>query len=125
MTQVEISGLKETVRALSRLGVESDDLRDTFSSISQRVADRAKSMVWSPSGRNRASIRGSRRKNAAVVTFNRRDKGRQVGSYIFFGANGAPQPRFIWHAVDAIGEDAIRRDVETGLNQAIARAGLR
>lgn len=123
---VDVKGLNKAVRDLSRLGVASDDLRGAFNSIALRVAVEARRRVHSPSGRNRAAIRPSRRKNAAVVRFNRKDRGRQVASYIFFNSmeSNPGGYGFIWAAVDAVGEDWIRDQVDGGLNAAIAKAGL-
>ena len=64
---VRIEGLRETVRALERAGIEAGDLKAAFKAIGQNVADDAKRRVNSRSGRLAASIKPSNTKNKAVV----------------------------------------------------------
>ena len=64
---VKITGLKEVVRDLNRLGVESQDLKDTFSGLSRLGQARARKFAPKKSGKvGVVAIRASRRKNAAV-----------------------------------------------------------
>lgn len=68
---VQIEGLNQKVRALQEMGVELDDLKEAFAAIAKEGADVASSFAPSKSGRLRASIRGNRAKNKAVVTAGR------------------------------------------------------
>jgi HK97 gp10 family phage protein len=120
--QVKITGLQETVRSLRRVGVESADLRDAFGNVSKRVAGEAKKRAPRSTGRLQAGIRASRRQNAAVVTSNTR--GRPYHRFVFFGTKRMQARPYLWAAVDAVGDEWVRAEVERGLNAAIRKAGL-
>jgi hypothetical protein len=62
-----VEGLRSTVRQLEQLGVEVDDLKDVFGPIAEDGAQIASAAAPSRSGRLRASIRGNRAKNKAVI----------------------------------------------------------
>lgn len=64
---VRITGLRETVRDLERLGVSVEDLKDAFGDISRDVAADASRIVPVATGSLQASIRPARNKNKAVV----------------------------------------------------------
>lgn len=64
---IRVSGLRETIRNLERLGVEVADLKQAFGEISREVATDAGSRVRVATGRLRATIRPSKTKNKAVV----------------------------------------------------------
>lgn len=64
---VRITGLRETIRDLERLGVSTDDLKDAFGKISTQVAQEASGLVPVATGRLKSSIRPARTKNKAVV----------------------------------------------------------
>lgn len=66
-----VEGLRETVRALERLGVSVDDIKTVMSAIAQRGAELAAQYAPERSGRLRASIRGNRAKGNATVTAGR------------------------------------------------------
>lgn len=66
-TGVTITGLRETVRNLERLGVSVEDLKDAFTSIAQEVVQDAGQLVPVKSGALKATIRPARTKNKAVV----------------------------------------------------------
>lgn len=62
-----MTGLRETVRNLERLGVTVQDLREAFQAISRDVVTEAQGIVRVLTGRLRASIRPALTKNKAVV----------------------------------------------------------
>lgn len=66
-TGVKITGLRETVRNLEKLGVDVDDIKAAFTAIAADVAREAGALVPVASGALKASIRPGRTKNKAIV----------------------------------------------------------
>lgn len=66
-TGVRVTGLRETVRDLERLGVEVADLKEAFAKISRDVAAEAAGLVHVDTGALQRTIRPARTKNKAVV----------------------------------------------------------
>lgn len=66
-TGVRITGLRETVRNLEKLGVDVEDLKEAFGQISRDVATEAQGLVKVQTGALKATIRPARTKNKAVV----------------------------------------------------------
>ncbi len=64
---VRITGLRETVRKLERLGIETQDLKRAFGRISTTVVTDARRDVPVASGALSASIRPGNTKNKSVV----------------------------------------------------------
>lgn len=64
---VEVKGLRETVRALEAYGVAIEDLRDAFRDIAGRVVTKAEARVAKVSWDLHNSIRAGNTKNKAVV----------------------------------------------------------
>lgn len=64
---VQITGLREAVRDLQKLGVEVEDLKAAFGAISDQVVMEASRIVPTESGRLSGTIRPARTKNKAVV----------------------------------------------------------
>lgn len=67
----QVEGLRQSVKALENLGVDVDDLKDAFAEVSDMAASSAARHAPSRSGKLRASVRGNRAKNKAVVTAGR------------------------------------------------------
>lgn len=67
MAGVRVKGLNETVRALQRLGVSVEDLKGAIAPITNKVVADAQALTPARTGRLRASIRGSKAKNKAVI----------------------------------------------------------
>ena len=67
MAGVRITGLNETIRALKRLGVEADDLKEIMYDIGNKVVDDAKALTPVLTGRLRESIRASKAQRKAVI----------------------------------------------------------
>ncbi|HWI43268.1 MAG TPA: hypothetical protein VNS81_06580 [Nocardioides sp.] len=68
---VKVTGLRETVRELEKIGVEIDDLKDGMARIAAKATQVMQGFIPSRSGKLRASARGNRAKGKAVVTIGR------------------------------------------------------
>lgn len=66
-SEYRITGLRETVRNLERLGVSVQDLKEAFLDISRDVVSEAKGRIRVLTGAHRDSIREAQTKNKAVV----------------------------------------------------------
>lgn len=66
-TGTRVTGLRETIRNLERLGVSVQDLREAFGEISEQVAQEARGLVRVKTGAHQATIRPAKTKNKAVV----------------------------------------------------------
>lgn len=64
---IRVTGLRETVRNLEKLGVDAEDLKAAFGQIAQQVTTEARVLVPVDSGALQATIRPARTKNKAVV----------------------------------------------------------
>lgn len=62
-----VTGLRETVRSLERLGVAVTDLKAVFKKIGQNVVSDAQSLAPRKSGRLISTIKASNTKNKAIV----------------------------------------------------------
>lgn len=67
MAGVRITGLKETIRSLEKLGVSVEDLKGAMQKVSAKSVSDAKSLTPVRTGRLLASIRSSKAKNKAVI----------------------------------------------------------
>lgn len=67
MAGVRITGLRETIRALEKLGVSVEDLKGAIEPITNKVVEDAKALTPVLTGALRESIRGSKAKNKAVI----------------------------------------------------------
>lgn len=64
-----VTGLRETVRNLEKLGTEVDDLKDAFHEIGEVAAGIMRGYIpTGPTGKLRASVRANRAKNSVRVT---------------------------------------------------------
>lgn len=68
---IAVEGLRELVRDLQKVGVEVDDLKDTFGAIAAEAATTMQRFVPVDSGALRTSVRGNRAKGKAVVMVGR------------------------------------------------------
>lgn len=62
-----VTGLRETVRALERFGVDVEDLRQAFGEISNEIVEEGRANIDDDSGALGATVRAARTKNKAVV----------------------------------------------------------
>ena len=128
---IKVTGLREVVRSLEKLGIEVADLKAGFNRIGGIVADEAKDIAPRLSGALAASVRPSKTKNKAVI----RAGGSSVpyAGVIHFGGgvgpgargphNIEPQP-FLYDAIE--GKDGELLDaLDDELNTLISRLDLR
>ena len=66
-TAIRVTGLRETVRRLERMGVDAADLKTAFRQISDEVVREAVGIVPTVTGTLAGSIRPGNTKNKAVV----------------------------------------------------------
>lgn len=118
-----VEGLNKLTRALTKAGVEVDDLKDVFAGIAALGARVASSFVPQRSGALRATIRGNRAKSKAVVTAGRA-RVRYAGpiNYGWQARNIAPA-RFMQRADGVVAPRAVEL-LEDGINDVINREGL-
>lgn len=64
---VYVTGLRETIRALERFGVEVEDLKDAFGDIAGDIVEEARGRIKVATGAALATIRPARTKNKAIV----------------------------------------------------------
>lgn len=120
---VYIKGLNDTVRAMQRLGVESQDLREAFDQVAELAYRSAQRFVpKGATGKLAGGIRKSRRKNAAVLYQGR--KSPVYMPYAMFGAVTWPKPvPYLYLARDDV-EDQVQPLVERELDRLISRLGF-
>lgn len=66
-TGARVTGLREVVRDLERLGVDVADLKEAFGDVARDVAADARSLVHVVTGALQGTIRPAKSKNKAVV----------------------------------------------------------
>src|SRR5690625_1214867 len=121
--RIEIDGLNETLRALSKAGADAEEMRDLMHSVGTIIVDGARSRVPVRSGALLASLRPGRGKTKAVVR-----AGRALVPYagvIHYGypsGNIAPT-MFLVDSVTANRQKVIER-VEQGLNDLLKANGF-
>lgn len=64
---VEVEGLRKALREMEKLGVDVEDMKDVFAGIADEASRVMEGLTPRASGALRASIRGNRAKNKAVV----------------------------------------------------------
>lgn len=120
---VEVDGLRELVRGLEKAGVELDDLKDIFGTIAGYAAETAAPFTPRRSGALRATVRGNRAKNKAVVMFGR-GKVKYAGPRIY----GWPARNITGSATiartDTVLEHQVPRLLDEGLDQLLTKIGL-
>ena len=120
---VQVEGLQQTVRALEKVGVSIDDLKDAFSALAKEGAAKAKSYAPARTGHLAASIRGNRAKNKAVITAGR-SKVPYAGPINYgWPSHGIKANPFMQRASEDIGRNALA-ELETNIVSAIREAGL-
>lgn len=120
---VHLSGLRETIRSLERLGVAVTDMKAVFLKIGNMVAGNAQSLAPRRSGRLAASIKPSKTKNKALV---RAGSARvpYAGVIHFGGYNNINANPFLTEAVRQSQSKAVQ-EMEDGLQDLIRKYGLK
>ena len=120
MAGVRVQGLKQTVSAMQRAGVEVEDLKEGFAAVGDAVVTRARGLSPSRTGKLDASIRASRRKNGVVVSAG--GARAPYAGYVAYGSIHPPHPvAFIELASAMTPIDSL---IAEALNASLARAGL-
>lgn len=120
MAGVRVDGLKQTVAAMQKAGVEVDDLKDGFARVGAEVVAKGRALSPTRTGRLDRSIRASRRKNGVVVSAG--GAGVPYARYVAYGSIHNPHPvPFIELAAAATDVDGL---IAQALNEALGRAGL-
>jgi len=122
-TGVRVENLTATVRALQKIGVDVQDLKDVFAGIAAEGARLAVAAAPRRSGKLRATIRGNKAKNKAVVI-----AGRARVPYagpINYGwkKRGIKGTMFLQKA-DSQLSDIAPRMLEDGLQRVMGRSGF-
>lgn len=121
---IRVEGLNRVVRALLEIGVEVDDLKEAFSSIADHGARLAASFAPKLSGRLAGDVRGNRARSKAVITAGRASL--PYAGPINYGwrAHNIEPSGFMQRADQALQPYSLQL-LETEINEAIARRGLR
>lgn len=118
-----VTGLREAVRDLEKLGVDLDDLKDAFAAIASQGAEEAARFVRSRSGRLAASVRGNRAKGRAVITAGRATV-RYAGPVNYgWKRRHIRGQGFLQKADAVIGPEAVTL-LERGIGKAIEKRGF-
>lgn len=120
---VRVEGLNKTVKALQQVGVEIADLKETFSGIAAQGARLASSFAPSRSGLLRATIRGNKAKNKAVVLAGGA-RTPYAGAINYGWKARGIEPALFMQKADRELAGSVPGLLEDGLNAAIRKAGL-
>jgi hypothetical protein len=123
-TGVRVEGLTKTVKALQGFGVEVADLKQVFGAISAEGARLASSFAPKRSGRLSNTVRGNKAKNKAVVIAGRA-RVPYAGAINYGWPKRDIKPAYFMQKADAALAPKAVRMLETGLDNAIGKAGLR
>lgn len=120
---VRITGLREVVRGLEKLGLEVDDLKDAFAPIAQLGARIAASNVRSRSGKLAGTLRGNRAKSRAVITAGRASVPYAGPQNYGWAKRNIPAQGFMQRADEQMESRSVQL-LESAINRAIRRSGL-
>ncbi|MFC0623826.1 hypothetical protein [Kribbella deserti] len=120
---VRVEGLKKLVRELEGLGADIADLKDAFGNLAKRGAAVAAGFVPTRTGRLKATVRGNRAKNKAVVTVGRATRPyAAVVNYGWKARNIAPA-EFTRKTDQVMAPEAVS-EITDSLQQIIRKRGL-
>lgn len=126
---VEIEGLRQVVRNLERLGVESKDLKGAFQRVGAKAEQHGQATAPRASGDLAASVRQSKRKNSVYIYAGRnrthRNRWSPYAGVIHFGWGKRgiePQP-WLYNTVRVWGAWAAKQ-VEVEMQRLIQRKGF-
>ena len=122
-TGITVTGLRETISKMKKLGVEASDLKAVFERGGRIVANDAKTRAPRETGRLAASIRPSKTQNKALI---RAGKPSFPTAYAVFQHYGWSARDGSYYLVKALlaNEGLLVRTVEQGLSDAMRKAGL-
>ncbi len=121
---VKVTGLRETVRRLERLGVDASDLKEAFGEISREVVTEAAARVPYVTGNLSRSIRIGNTKNKSVVRAGRASA--PYAGVVNYGwpAHGIPATEFLTGPANENPEDKVRR-IERNLERLVKKYDLK
>lgn len=120
-----VDGLNRAIRAATKAGADSENMRDLMHSIGEIVAGRGRSLAPARTGALRGTIRAGRGKTKAVVRTGYESKRLPYAGVIHYGwpaHNIAPHP-FMTAAIEQTRGAVITR-LETGLGEILDRNNL-
>lgn len=121
---VRVEGLRQLVRELETLGVEVGDLKDAFAAIARKGADLAASFAPQRTGRLRASIRGNRAKNKAVVRAGSARLVPYAGVINYGWRRHRIKPANFMQRADEAMRPTAAAELESAINRLISEKGL-
>lgn len=123
-TGIRVEGLRETVRALERFGVDVEDLKEAFGSIARDVAADAAALVPVDSGALQASIRPAKTKNKAIVRAGTGTRVPYAGAINYgWPARGIPATEFLTGPANADPAGKAKQ-IDANLEALIRKYGL-
>lgn len=123
-TGVQIEGLTRLVRELQALGLDIEDLKDTFAKIAADAVPVYAKHAPVKSGRLRGDFRGNRAKSKAVVRVGRSSVPYAGPINYGWAARGIAPANFVAKGDEEMRPRAVT-ELEAGINRAIIRRGLR
>jgi hypothetical protein len=120
---VKVEGLNQTVRALQKAGVEIADLKSVFSGIAAEGASLASSFAPVRTGRLRASVRGNKAKNKAVIAAGKA-RVPYAGPVNYGWPRRGIKPALFMQRADRTLQPRAVDMLEAGLDEVIRKAGL-
>lgn len=121
---VRVDGLNAVVRGLIAIGIEVDDLKDSFSAIAERGARAAYLLAPKQSGTLAGDVRGNRARSKAVITAGRKSVPYAGPINYGWAAHNITANGFMQKADKVIQPYALKQ-LERDINRQIARRGLR
>jgi hypothetical protein len=118
---VQVTGLRKTIRAIEKLGAESEDLKGAFQRIGARALSTVNAGTPVLSGALKASNKQSKRKNSVYLY-----SGRKRQYYAVFQEYGTlyiEPKRYVYRAVEKDGPWAVTQ-LDREISQIINRLGL-
>lgn len=125
MTQsVYVEGLRETQRALAKLGVSVEELKDVMADVAREAAQVTAGFVPVKSGALKNTVRGNRAKGRATVTVGRSKTSKYAGVQNYgWPAKNIPATNFVQKTDEAFGDRAVHM-VDDGIQRLIRDHGL-
>lgn len=118
---VQVQGINKVVRNLTKLGVDSEDLKDAFQKVGQHGVRQAKLAAPAQSGTMKNTIRASRRKNSSYI---RMGNARAFyARFVEYGTVRQRAQRILQGVVQREGAWAVSL-IDRELNKLIAKAGF-
>ena len=124
MLSTRVSGIRDLVRDLQRLGLTVDDLKGAFGAIAAKGAKTAESLAPKRSGALAASVRGNRAKNKAVIAAGFARRVPYAGPIEFGWAKRGIKPSGFMRRTDALMEPVALTELDREIDKAIRARGL-